>query len=204
MTNQEPQSGLYSSPFCAGYWREAKLSVKNLRLLVLAALLVAGRVAITSFYVMVGENLKISFGLFLNALGSLIYGPFVGILTGFATDILGTIIHPIGPFFPGYTLTAMAGSFVYALFFYRARITVRRVVLCKLCVNLFVNVGLNCLWSAILYSKGYFYYLAKSLAKNLVMLPIEVVILLAFLRLMLPIVARAGLVPPQPTKHIPF
>ena len=153
---------------------------------------------------MVGENLKISFGFFLNALGSLIYGPFVGILTGFATDILGTIIHPIGPFFPGYTLTAMAGSFVYALFFYRARITVRRVVLCKLCVNLFVNVGLNCLWSAILYSKGYFYYLAKSLAKNLVMLPIEVVILLAFLRLMLPIVARAGLVPPQPTKHIPF
>ena len=179
-------------------------SIQIVAAVVLAALLVAGRVAITSFYVMVGENLKISFGFFLNALGSLIYGPFVGILTGFATDILGTIIHPIGPFFPGYTLTAMAGSFVYALFFYRARITVRRVVLCKLCVNLFVNVGLNCLWSAILYSKGYFYYLAKSLAKNLVMLPIEVVILLAFLRLMLPIVARAGLVPPQPTKHIPF
>lgn len=110
----------------------------------------------------------------------------------------------MGPFFPGYTLTAMAGSFVYALFLYRARITVRRIVLCKLCVNLLVNVGLNCLWSAMLYSKGYLFYLGQSLAKNLLMLPVEVVILLTFLRIMLPVLSSAGLTPPQPTKHIPF
>ena len=155
MTTPQSNDVFFKTPFCAQYWREAKKSLKSLRLLVLAALLVAGRVAITGFPIMVGENLKISFGFFLNALGSLIYGPYVGILTGFATDILGVILHPMGPFFPGYTLTAMAGSFVYALFLSRARITVRRIVLCKLCVNLLVNVGLNCLWSAMLYSKGY-------------------------------------------------
>ena len=98
----------------------------------------------------------------------------------------------MGPFFPGYTLTAMAGSFVYALFLYRARITVRRIVLCKLCVNLLVNVGLNCLWSAMLYSKGYLFYLGQSLAKNLLMLPVEIVILLTFLRIMLPVLSSAA------------
>ncbi|MBQ6001033.1 MAG: folate family ECF transporter S component [Clostridia bacterium] len=198
-------STLYRSPFHLNYWRDAKACMKDLRLLVLAALLVAGRVAITSFYIMVGENLKISFGFFLNALGSLIYGPFIGLLTGFATDILGFLLHPMGgAFFPGYTLTAMLGSFVYALFFFRARITVRRIVLCKLTVNLLVNVGLNCLWSAMLYSKGYFYYLAKSLTKNLLMLPIEILILLVFFRVMLPVVSGMGLTPPQPDNKIPF
>ena len=195
MTTSPSNDPFFKSPFCAQYWREAKKSLKSLRLLVLAALLVAGRVAITGFPIMVGENLKISFGFFLNALGSLIYGPYVGILTGFATDILGVILHPMGPFFPGYTLTAMAGSFVYALFLYRAR---------KLCVNIFVNVGLNCLWSAMLYSKGYLFYLGQSLFKNLLMLPVEIVILLTFLRIMLPVLSSAGLTPPQPTKHIPF
>lgn len=78
------------------------------------------------------------------------------------------------------------------------------IVLCKLCVNLLVNVGLNCLWSAMLYSKGYLFYLGQSLAKNLLMLPVEVVILLTFLRIMLPVLSSAGLTPPQPTKHIPF
>ena len=204
MTTPQSNDVFFKTPFCAQYWREAKKSLKSLRLLVLAALLVAGRVAITGFPIMVGENLKISFGFFLNALGSLIYGPYVGILTGFATDIRGVILHPMGPFFPGYTLTAMAGSFVYALFLYRARITVRRIVLCKLCVNLLVNVGLNCLWSAMLYSKGYLFYLGQSLAKNLLMLPVEIVILLTFLRIMLPVLSSAGLTPPQPTKHIPF
>ena len=100
MTTSPSNDPFFKSPFCAQYWREAKKSLKSLRLLVLAALLVAGRVAITGFPIMVGENLKISFGFFLNALGSLIYGPYVGILTGFATDILGVILHPMGPLFP--------------------------------------------------------------------------------------------------------
>ena len=54
-------------------------------------------------------------------------------------DILGFILQPTGDFFPGYTLSTMAGVLVYALCFYRARITVLRIVLANLVVNLLVN-----------------------------------------------------------------
>jgi len=190
-------STLYQTPLHAGYWREAFACLKDLRCLVLAALLIAGRVAVTSFYIPLAQNLKISFGFFLNAAGSFVYGPVVGLLTGFATDILGFFLHPQGPFFPGYTLTAMMGSFVYGLFLFRARITPVRLLLCKLSVNLFVNVGLNCVWSAMLYSKGYLYYLFRNTGKNLLMLPVEVLILLAVFRLVIPIAQGAGLVPKE-------
>ena len=95
----------------------------------------------------------------------------------------------------------MLGSFFYALFFYRARVTALRVVLAKLSVNLLVNVGLGALWSAIQFSKGYYYYLVKSLAKNIGLLPVEALLLWLFLRAMAPICAKNGLLPKQEKKN---
>ena len=72
-----------------------------------------------------------------------------------------------------------------------------RVLLAKLVVNLGINVGLGALWSAILYGKGYYYYLAKSLVKNIGMWPLEAVLLFLFFKAILPVTARAGLTPKQ-------
>ena len=121
-----------------------------------------------------------------------------------AEDTLSFFLSSGGyPYFPGYALTTLLGCLTYALCFYRARITWRRIILAKTLTNL-QNVFLGSLWSAMLYSKGYLFYLGQSLAKNLLMLPVEIVILLTFLRMMLPVLSSAGLTPPQPTKHIPF
>ena len=195
---------LYRTPCSPAYWHEANLAMKCLKLLVFAALMIAVTRALSLIPGIPIWHTKLTWGFLARSVCALVCGPVLGLVFGFVEDILGFILQPTGDFFPGYTLTAMAGSFVYALFLYRARITVRRIVLCKLCVNLLVNVGLNCLWSAMLYSKGYLFYLGQSLAKNLLMLPVEVVILLTFLRIMLPVLSSAGLTPPQPTKHIPF
>lgn len=43
----------------------------------------------------------------------------MGLVFGFVEDILGFILQPTGDFFPGYTLSTMAGVLVYALCFYR-------------------------------------------------------------------------------------
>lgn len=194
---KDPASLTVASPFTRGYWRTAAKELKNLRMLTLAAIVVALRIVLGGVRIPLGDNLNIFFGYLINGLGSAIYGPVMALLSGFASDILGYFIHPNGPFFPGYVLSTMMGSFLYALFFYRARITLLRVALAKLSVNLLVNVGLGAMWSAIQFSKGYYYYLAKSLTKNIGMLPIEVLLLWLFLRAMAPVCARNGLLPRQ-------
>ncbi len=101
----------------------------------------------------------------------------MGLAAGFAGDIIGYMLHPDGGFFFGYTVSSMLGSFLYGLCFYRTKITLPRIILAKTTINLFVNMGLGCLWSAMLYGKGYLYYLAKSTVKNLLLLPLEVFLL---------------------------
>ena len=174
---KNPESLSLASPFSRSYWRTALRELQNLRMLTLAAIVVALRIVLSGLYIPLGDNLNIFFGYFVNSLGAAIYGPVVALLSGFATDVLGYFVHPTGPFFPGYVLSTMLGSFFYALFFYRARVTALRVVLAKLSVNLLVNVGLGALWSAIQFSKGYYYYLVKSLAKNIGLLPVEALLL---------------------------
>ena len=58
--------------------------------------------------------------LLARALCALVCGPVMGLVFGFVEDILGFILQPTGDFFPGYTLSTMAGVLVYALCFYRA------------------------------------------------------------------------------------
>ena len=60
-------------------------------------------------------------------------------------------------------------------------------------VNMLVNVVMGSVWSAVLYGKGYLYYLAKSLVKNSILLPLEVMLLGALFAMVLPAFRRFGL-----------
>ena len=202
--NNNP-STLFRTPFSGAYWKQAIADSKSIRMLTVAALLIALRLILKNFNIPISQGQNIYFGYIFNAIGAMIYGPVMGVLTGFVVDILGFILFP-SPygFFFGYTITAIAGSFIYALFFYRTKITVLKIALAKISVNVLVNIGLGALWSSMLYGKGYFYYLAKSVVKNVVMLPVEIFLLYFFLQLMIPILTRMQLIPKQPAAKIPL
>ena len=191
-----PDQSPFCSPFTAAYWRGAAKEMKNLRTLALAALFVALRVVVSAFFIPVGENLRIYASFFVTALGGLIYGPVVAVPAGFAADLVEYFLFPSGGFFFGYTLSTMVGSRFYALAFYRRPVTLVRTALAKCSVNLLVNVGLGSLWSAMLYGKGFYYYLVKSIAKNVLLLPLESILLFLFLKAVLPAAARARVIPP--------
>ncbi len=53
-----------------------------------------------------------------------------------------------------------------------------------------------------LFSKGYYYFLAKSVIKNLSMLPIEIIILVSIFKVILPVVSKLKLVPADTQKEI--
>lgn len=142
----------------------------------------------------VSQNLNISFGYLIVATEAMILGPVAGMLSGAITDNVEFMIAPNGVYFPGYTLSAMLGSLIYALFFYQRKITVTRIFLAKFIVNYFVNVLIGSLWTSMMFSKGYVYYFMRSLTKNTLMLPIEVTLLTITFRLILPYLQKKRLV----------
>ncbi len=186
---------LYPSPFSRDYWHDALGEVRNLRSMVFCALMIAA--AIMLGYLVkfpVAPNLNIGISFLARALAAWVGGPILGLLFGFAEDILGWWLHPSGPFFPGYTLNTMLGVLVYALCFYRQKITVWRIIIAKVLTNFPISVGLGCLWSSMLYGKGYLYYLSTSLVKNIAYLPVQILLLITVFQALQPGLAQLGLV----------
>ena len=168
-------------------------------IIALIAMFIAVKCVAGAFYIPVGENLRILMTFVFVASEAAIIGPVAGAVSGMIADIVGFMIHPSGPFFFGYTITAMCGSVIYALFLYRQRITILRLALAKTVVNYGVNVLLGALWSQMLYGKGYIYYAGKSLVKNTMMLPAEIIILVLLFNVIVPILQKRRLIPNSTT-----
>ncbi len=181
-----------SNPLKADYWRAAAAEFRNLRSLTTVAVFLAVTIIISGLFVPLGDNLKVFFTFLTKAVYCTVGGPLMGLAAGFAEDIVGYMMYPDGGFFFGYTVSSMLGSFIYGLCFYRTKITLPRIIIAKVSVNLFVNMGLGCLWSQILFGKGYLYYLGKSTAKNLLLLPLEVFMLFVMFAALRRIAARSG------------
>ena len=194
---------MYPHPFSAAYWRAAARELKNLRKLTFDALMIAMCVVLSLIpSVPIFGGAKITWGFLARSVCALVCGPVLGLVFGFAEDILSFFLTGGGgyPFFPGYTLTTMLGVLTYALFFYRAKITVRRVFCAKLLTNI-QNVVLGALWMAILSGKAWYVTASASAVKNLIMLPFQTALLVILFAALLPVLRRAGLVAWQPENH---
>lgn len=190
-----------NTPLSADYWRAARSELNNPRMLAFAALMIAACTALTLIPSIptTDPNVRVTWGFLARAVCGMVCGPVVALVFGAAEDTINFLIAPSGPYFPGYTLTTMIGTFLYAIFLYRMKkptppVLLLRVFLAKLSTNI-LNVVLGSLWSAILYSKGYLYYASTSLVKNAIMLPVQTAMLAVFFAAALPILSRIGFLP---------
>ena len=130
-------------------------------------------------------------------------GPVNALLFGVVEDTVGYLMQPggaSGGYNPFYILTTVLGVFTYALFFYRAEVTVLRVFLAKLATNL-QNVFLGGLGTYLFYSsKGYWAIVGASAIKNAIMLPVQVALLVFLFGALLPILHRMGFLPDQASR----
>ena len=201
--NKQEQK-LFKTPFTPGYWKTASGELKSVKMIVIAAVFIALRTAVARFFiplpVMGGQRIYFTF--FVNALGTVIYGPVVGGLASAVSDLIGAIFFPTGPFFFGYTITSFMGSFIYGLFLYKTRISVAKLFGAKLSVNLFVNVFLGAMWPLMMNKKFTIPMLLTSmvarLPKNLIMLPIETIVLVLFFSVAIPLLKREKVISVMP------
>ena len=195
MQNSRQDAALFSTPFSGEYWRLAFGELKNARTLVFAALVLALRIAVKPLSIHIAGDLTEGVGFIINAFGSMVYGPVVALLSGALSDTLGFLVFPSGVYFPAYMITEMAGSFVFALFLYRAEITIPRLIACRFCICFFVNVLLaypiHVWYYSVVLGKPYAMAWIRA-AKNIALFPVETVILAVVFRSLVPPFRKLG------------
>lgn len=189
---------LYVHPFSGAYWRDAAAEMKNTRMLIFAALMIALRVAMKAVKIPIGPYLEINTAFLVNALGAMSYGPVVAILAAAVSDTLGCLLVPSGPYFFPFILIEIASSLAFALFLYRARVTVLRVLLARFSVNFFVNLVLQTpvmmLYYQVMLGKSYAVFDLPRIIKNMTLFPFEAMVLVIFLRAAMPPLIRLGVI----------
>ena len=203
MTRTQKSTALYPHPFSKAYWRDAAAELKDTRMLVVTALMVALRIALKPFAIYIGPQMAIQTATLATALGAMIFGPVVAIPAAIVSDTVGFMIYPTGDYFLPFVLTEIASTMFYALFLYRAKVTPTRVMLSRFCICFFVNVVLQQLIFAWQYTYMGNPEKAKDsimgmmtvarIFKNLFFFPIESVVITLFLKVLIPITSRAKL-----------
>lgn len=194
-----------------GCFKESAKELKNVRCLVVTAMLIALELAIKQLTVTISPDLKVSFAFLAKASVGMLYGPTVAFFEGLVSDIIGFIIKPTGSFSPLFTLQEGFAAMLYGLFLYKLKLSrkdlhdktlqkqsakqILRIVLAKLSVTVGINLFYTPLAIIItnsmaagrlVYGSVLLDYPAR-LIKNAIQFPVDCVLLIAFL----PIISTA-------------
>lgn len=167
-------------------------NLHNTRLVVFAALMVAMARALSLVPGIPIFHTKLTFGFMARALCALVCGPVLGLVYGFVEDILGFILQPSGEFFFGYTISTMLGVLIYALCFYRRRITAVSLVVANILVNFLVNAVLGSVWNVMIRGATFWSWFVPSLIKNTATVIPKAILLYILFSSILPILRRIG------------
>ncbi len=162
----------------------AMQEVKNLRSLCGSGMMIALNVILNQFKIILTPVLQISASFLAVAVSGWAFGPIMAALGCGVADILKYLLFPDGPFNIVWTAVAFVPGIIYGLVLYRRPVSLWRTTAAKTLETVIFRLGLNPLCMALLYGEGsYWYYLAMRVVKNLVLLPVEIAVLYALLRL---------------------
>ncbi len=193
----------FASPLTLAYWKAAVSEIYNVRSLAVCAVLIAMRVALKGVYLPLG-SVDVHVGFPINAVSGAICGPLLSLVSGAVSDILGFVLFPkTGGFMPLFTLVEMLCAFFYSILLYKARISLPRLLATKSLVNVVGNMIVNSIVMSISYGKGIYVYLIPRIAKNVLLLPVEVLILAVVFNAVTPLLVKMKFIP-SPQEKMKF
>lgn len=164
--------------FIRSQFSDSFRTLKSTRTITTAGLLLAIQMVLASYGVIeVTDSLKISLGHLALAPTAILFGPVVASIQGALSDILGFLLKPTGPYFPGFTLTALLGGFFYGLFLYKTQKSLWQIVAARVVITVFVNICLNTVFLTMLYGPSRLATLPLRAFKNIIQLPIDCLLL---------------------------
>ena len=156
--------------------------LKDVKILTTTALLVAIATVLGFLKLPINQLVELRFAYLPIAAGGMLFGPGIGCIVGLLADVLGYLVRPTGPFFPGFTIATAIEGLIFGLFLYKKKLTIPRVIVANLVETVVVSLILNTINLMILYGNPFWAVLSAKLLKNAVMFPINTVILYLILR----------------------
>ena len=158
-------------------FRDSADELKSVKNLCIMSLLLALRVCLNFLTLPLSDLCHISFLFIVAGISGGMFGPFVATLFGGIGDILSYVIHPMGCYFFGFTVSAMVAGLIYGLILYKNKFSVFRIVVAEVVVDIIVNVLMNTLWISILFGMGFWELLVSvRIPKNLITIPVSLCI----------------------------
>ncbi len=146
------------------------------RVIVQVAMMIALSVVLARFVSINTLYLRVSFGFVPVVICAILYGPMWAAATAGIADIIGTILFPVGPYFPGFTVTAMLTGIIFGLFLYKRE---EKSILCLtgavLTNAVVVSLLANTVNLTILTGTPFLTLLPTRLFQNALMIPIMLV-----------------------------
>lgn len=151
---------------------------KRLQTILRMTLLVALEVVLSRFLSINTPYLKIGFAFVPLAIAGALYGPWGGMAVGGVADLLGATLFPSGPFFPGFTLSALLRGMVYGLCLQGGGIgNWKRIAVAVSFNAVVISLGLNTVWIHLLYGAPIPALLATRALQELLVVPVQLVVL---------------------------
>ncbi|MGL6199308.1 MAG: folate family ECF transporter S component [Lachnospiraceae bacterium] len=149
----------------------------NVKALINVSLLVAIEVILSRFCSVSTPVVKVGFGFVPIAICAIMYGPVCGGIAGGLADLVGAVLFPIGPFFPGFTVSAALTGIIFGLFLYKRRDTNWQLVGAVAINCIVISLFLSTYWISVLYGSPYWGLFPTRIIQNLIMIPIQFLVL---------------------------
>lgn len=159
--------------FCEVFLCSSK-ELKNVKNLVTVGLLITMGIVLNLFTIPITPFMRLSLGFIVAAVIGMLFGPFVGGMSGGLSDIINYLIMPSGPYFPGLTLSGILAGVLYGIALYNKRITIVRCTAIICIITITIEILLNTYWLSLLYGKSFLVLFPLRAIKDAIMIPIKV------------------------------
>lgn len=143
---------------------------EQLETMLTLALLLAMQILLSRFFSITALSQKIGFSFLPVFLAARRNGIPGAVFVGGVGDLIGALLFPVGPYYFGFTVTAILGGVLYGAFFKRS-ISWLSIVAAVVLFHIFGSIMLNTLWLSMLYGKGFWVLLPGRLLQAAVTVP---------------------------------
>ena len=146
----------------------------NTSSLVMMGLLIALEIVLSRFVSISAWNIKIGFAFVPLVIAAIKLGPIKSGIVGALSDFLGAILFPIGPYFPGFTLTSFLSGVTFGVYLHKNQ-TFSRILVAVAIKQFLLSLFLNTLWISILYGAPYKALFITRIMQCIIIAPVEVI-----------------------------